>query len=332
MQQVKPEDITSKDYYFDSYAHFGIHEQMIKDSVRTGSYQEAIERNRKVFEGKVVLDVGCGTGILSMFAVRAGAKHVYAVDCSSIFYMAKEIVELNKFQDKITLIHGMIEKIELPVKVDIIISEWMGYALLYESMLDSVLYARDKWLAPNGLILPDRAVLWICGIEDKEYKSQKINFWKDVYGFNMKCIQSSVLQEPLVDVVNPDCISSSLQLRSFDLYTVKKEDLSFESPFRLNVTRNDYLTAFVVYFDIGFTSLDFPVWFSTSPRAVSTHWRQSVFYLSEELVVSRNETVTGSLSVRPNARNHRDLDFSISFQHKGKINGLVSAVDSYRMR
>lgn len=60
----------------------------------------------------------------------------------------------NKLSDKITIIKGKIEEITLPVeKVDIIISEWMGYFLLYESMFDSVLYARDKWLKPEGLVI-----------------------------------------------------------------------------------------------------------------------------------------------------------------------------------
>jgi protein arginine N-methyltransferase 1 len=58
--------------------------------------------------------------------------------------------------------------------VDIIISEWMGYFLLYESMLDTVLFARDRYLAPGGLIFPDKATLKICGIEDGEYKEEKI--------------------------------------------------------------------------------------------------------------------------------------------------------------
>lgn len=61
-------------------------------------------------------------------------------------------------EDKITLIKGKVEEVELPVdKVDIIISEWMGYFLLYESMLSTVLFARDKWLKPDGLLFPDRA-------------------------------------------------------------------------------------------------------------------------------------------------------------------------------
>ena len=52
----------------------------------------------------------------------------------------------------------------------------MGYFLLYESMLDTVLYARDKWLDKNGYMLPDHATITLAGIEDKDYKSGKINF------------------------------------------------------------------------------------------------------------------------------------------------------------
>lgn len=68
------------------------------------------------------------------------------------------------------------EDVVLPVQyVDIIISEWMGYFLLYESMLGTVLYARDKYLRPEtGIMLPDKAVLFLCGIEDEEYKSEKV--------------------------------------------------------------------------------------------------------------------------------------------------------------
>lgn len=80
--QIENSEMTSKDYYFDSYAHFGIHEEMLKDEVRTLSYRSSIYQNRHLFKDKIVLDVGCGTGILSMFAAKAGAKHVYGVSYS----------------------------------------------------------------------------------------------------------------------------------------------------------------------------------------------------------------------------------------------------------
>lgn len=82
-----------------------------------------------VLQGKVVLDIGCGTGILSMFAAKSGAAKVIGIECSNIVEYAKQIVEDNRFSNIITLIKGKVEDVELPdgiQKVDIIISEWMG--------------------------------------------------------------------------------------------------------------------------------------------------------------------------------------------------------------
>ena len=81
------------DYYFNSYSSHHIHEEMLKDQSRTLAYQRAIEGNPEDFKDKIVLDIGCGTGILSIFAARAGAKHVYAVDNAEVALYAKEIVK-----------------------------------------------------------------------------------------------------------------------------------------------------------------------------------------------------------------------------------------------
>lgn len=107
--------------------------------------------------------------------MKAGAKHVIGVDMSSIIEKAREIVAVNGLSDRITLLQGKMEEVQLPFpKVDIIISEWMGYFLLYESMLDTVLYARDRYLVPGGKIFPDKATMYLAGIEDGEYKDDKI--------------------------------------------------------------------------------------------------------------------------------------------------------------
>ncbi|POY72204.1 putative Methyltransferase [Rhodotorula taiwanensis] len=311
---------TSADYYADSYAHFGIHEEMLKDEVRTLSYRNSMWNNKHLFKDKVVLDVGCGTGILSMFAAKAGAKKVIGVDMSNIIDQAQKIVAANGFADTITLIKGKMEEVVLPVdKVDIIISEWMGYFLLYESMLDSVLYARDRYLVPNGLMFPDEATMYLAAIEDQEYKDEKIGFWDDVYGFDYSCIKEIALREPLVDTVElRSVVSNPCKLATFDLLKVTKEDLTFMADFKLVATRNDYVHAFLGWFDCAFRACHKPVSFSTGPHAKYTHWKQTVFYLSDMVTVQQGEAIEGKISVAPNQRNPRDLDIVIDYEAKGE--------------
>uniref|UniRef100_A0A6I8PCV9 type I protein arginine methyltransferase n=1 Tax=Ornithorhynchus anatinus TaxID=9258 RepID=A0A6I8PCV9_ORNAN len=264
-EKPNAEDMTSKDYYFDSYAHFGIHEEMLKDEVRTLTYRNSMFHNRHLFKDKVVLDVGSGTGILCMFAAKAGAKKVIGIECSSISDYAVKIVKANKLDHVVTIIKGKVEEVELPVdKVDIIISEWMGYCLFYESMLNTVLYARDKWL-------------------------------------------------------------------EVDIYTVKVEDLTFTSPFCLQVKRNDYIHALVAYFNIEFTRCHKRTGFSTSPESPYTHWKQTVFYMEDYLTVKTGEEIFGTIGMRPNAKNNRDLDFTIDLDFKGQLCELSCSTD-YRMR
>uniref|UniRef100_A0A182PN09 type I protein arginine methyltransferase n=1 Tax=Anopheles epiroticus TaxID=199890 RepID=A0A182PN09_9DIPT len=330
------EDMTSRDYYFDSYAHFGIHEEMLKDEVRTLTYRNAMYHNKHLFKGKVVLDIGCGTGILSMFAAKAGAAKVIAIECSNIIDYAQKIIEANNLKETITLVKGKVEEVTLPDgydQVDIIISEWMGYCLFYESMLDTVIYARDKWLKKDtGMMFPDRCTLFVTAIEDRQYKDEKINWWDDVYGFNMSSIRKVAISEPLVDVVDPkQVVTSAYMVKEIDLYTVRKEDLEFESSFCLMVKRNDFIQALVTYFNVEFTKCHKRLGFSTAPDAPYTHWKQTVFYFDDYLTVKKGEEVHGTFKMKPNVRNNRDLDFTIDLQFKGELS-KVDEKNHYRMR
>eukprot|EP00043_Microstomoeca_roanoka_P005418 m.55591 g.55591 ORF g.55591 m.55591 type:complete len:350 (+) comp12958_c0_seq1:333-1382(+) len=321
VEETEADDLTSKDYYFDSYSHFGIHEEMLKDEVRTLTYRKSIEQNAHLVKDKIVLDVGCGTGILSLFAARAGAAHVYSVDCSDIIDQARIIANANGFGDKITFFKGKMEEIELPVeKVDVIVSEWMGYALLYESMLNTVLKARDKYLKPDGILLPDKATICLSAIEDESYKADKVDWWNNVYGFDMSCIKGLVIREPLVDVVDKhQFVTRAEPIFDIDVAVVKEEELSYDVPFKLVCRRDDYVHALVMHFDIEFAQCHKRVWFSTSANSYYTHWKQTVFYLEKVLAVKAGEEITGRIRCYPNARNHRDLNFDLDIKFEGEL-------------
>ena len=138
--------------------------RMLKDTVRTMAYQNAIMQNGGLFKDKIVLDVGSGSGILSLFAVKSGAKQVYSIQKGNIYIHTRNIIKENGLEDKITIINGFVEEIVLPIKeVDIIISEQMGYFLLYESMFDSVLYARERigWLEMEYFFQTKQPCTWL---------------------------------------------------------------------------------------------------------------------------------------------------------------------------
>uniref|UniRef100_A0A8D0Q0L6 Protein arginine N-methyltransferase domain-containing protein n=1 Tax=Sus scrofa TaxID=9823 RepID=A0A8D0Q0L6_PIG len=312
-EKPNAEDMTSKDYYFDSYAHFGIHEEMLKDEVRTLTYRNSMFHNRHLFKDKVVLDVGSGTGILCMFAAKAGARKVIGIECSSISDYAVKIVKANKLD------HGEPSKRTGRVQ---------GQRL--RAPVTGPFPAPPQ--APDGLIFPDRATLYVTAIEDRQYKDYKIHWWENVYGFDMSCIKDVAIKEPLVDVVDPkQLVTNACLIKEVDIYTVKVEDLTFTSPFCLQVKRNDYVHALVAYFNIEFTRCHKRTGFSTSPESPYTHWKQTVFYMEDYLTVKTGEEIFGTIGMRPNAKNNRDLDFTIDLDFKGQLCELSCSTD-YRMR
>ena len=332
----EPPGLTHKDYYTDSYGRLSIHEDMLKDRVRTETYKDAILHNKHLFHRKVVLDVGCGSGILSMFAAQAGAAKVIGVEMSSIADHASKIVVENGFEDVITILKGKLEDLELPDginQVDIIISEWMGYCLLYESMLDSVIFARDKWLAPSGLVFPDRCTLFISGMEDEARKEEKFDIWEDLYGFKMSAMKRISMSEPSVEYVhNSSIVTTTCLLKEVDIQVCKKEDLQFSSSFHLEAATKATISALVTHFTVEFTHCHQPLMFSTGPEAVSTHWKQTVFYLKNSFSVMEGQEVSGSFRLLPNYRNYRDLDFVVTVRHQGEEEEVVLERTVFKLR
>ncbi|KAI8367011.1 S-adenosyl-L-methionine-dependent methyltransferase [Choanephora cucurbitarum] len=314
-------------YYFNGYAQNEIHEQMLKDKARTEAYRDFAYENKDVFKDKVVLDVGCGTGILSMFAARAGAKQVFSVDNSAIIEKAKLNIKENGLDHIITCVRGKVEEIKLPVnKVDIIVSEWMGYFLLFEAMLDSVLVARDRWLAPNGIMAPSHTRILICALEDESLKNDRVHYWNDVYGFKMSAMKPN-LEEALVDYIQPHSVMSDVvTIKDLYLQDITIKQLDFSNPFKITVKRDGQIHAFSGWFDTWFTrdghaiplereaqKVEGEVYMTTSPFGEDTHWKQTTFILEESLDVKAGDQIEGVFTCHKGRENPRELECQIEY-------------------
>ncbi|XP_039250796.1 protein arginine N-methyltransferase 6-like [Styela clava] len=328
--------------YFESYCDISVHEEMLGDGERTNAYKKAIFSCRDAISGKVVLDVGAGTGILSCFCAQVGAAKVYAVEASKIAKQAEKVVEHNGLQDRVQVIHGVMEEVNLPEKVDIIVSEWMGYCLLYESMLSSVIWARDKWLKPGGLMLPDHATIFVAPVCDDEVMVEKVNFWNDmdeVYGVDMACLipfaRESLAKEVMVKCIGGESVLSHEQtVAKLDLYTVTTDDLSLvQYKFSFKCFGIADLQGFSVWFDVKFSGHDVSTYklacngdkkdsqsnnhtknsviLSTSPFKPETHWKQSILYLDNEVAVQQDSDISGKIQLRPEKYNPRFLSITL---------------------
>ncbi|CAH1799963.1 unnamed protein product [Owenia fusiformis] len=303
--------------YVDGYSHFGIHQEMLQDRIRTESYRDFIYANKELFKGKVVLDIGCGTGILSMFAAKAGASKVIGIDMSDIIYPAMDIVRENKLDDIITLVKGRVEDVTIPVdKVDIIISEWMGYFLLFESMLDTVLYARDRWLHPGGIICPSHCSLNLLGVSDPDLYQRNIGYWSDVYGFKMSCLRGDILQEAVEIIVRSDKIATQpCTIKEIDIHTCSTKELDFVSPIKLTALTDTTIYSIAGYFDITFAAQQphSKVEFSTSPKSTPTHWKQTVFHLHTPVTLAKGESLEGKIVCKKNPKDPRSLVIKLTY-------------------
>lgn len=158
------------------------HRRLLADTVRTQSLQRAIAQT--VRAGDVVLDLGSGTGILACFACQAGARKVYAVEAGDAVGLARELCRKNGLQDRVVFLQELSARVDLPDRVDVLVTETLGNFGLEEGLLGAVIDARARFLKPNGAIIPQSVELFITPVE-LHAAYRRIETWtNDLYGLD----------------------------------------------------------------------------------------------------------------------------------------------------
>ncbi|KAM5149007.1 protein arginine N-methyltransferase 6 [Mantella aurantiaca] len=311
--------------YFQCYSDITIHEEMLSDTVRTNAYKTAIFRSQDLLLGKTVLDVGAGTGILSVFCAQAGASKVYAVEASTVSQLACDVIKHNGMEGQIEVIPSAVESANIPGEVDVIVSEWMGYSLMYESMLSSVLYARDKWLKPGGLMFPAHADLFIAPINDTAVE-ERLDFWsgvKDLYGVDMSCVETFARKcimgkDMAVCPIYPEnVLSHPVKFATLNLATITLEDIAnIKGSFRFSCYGSSLIHGFAIWFSVSFPG-EKGLTLSTSPYGPETHWKQTALYLEDEVQVEMDTEISGDIQMSPSENNPRHLCVSVTYSIGG---------------
>lgn len=307
--------------YFQFYGFLSQQQNMLQDYIRTATYQNAMLQNLVDFEDKVVLDVGAGSGILSFFAIQAGAQLVYAVEASSMAVHCMELVKGNHLANKIVVLAGKIEEVTLPEKVDVIVSEPMGYMLYNERMLESYLHAK-KFLKPEGLMYPSSGTLYTAPfMDDAVYMEHyaKAYFWSQTsfHGVDLSFVRSSALEEyyrqPIVDTFDTRILLASPVSHVVDFATAQESDLhriTIPVHFKLYSTGTVHGLAF--WFDVCFRGTQQTVWLSTAPSQPLTHWYQVRCLFRSPVVCRCGQELTGFIYMVANERQSYDVKIELT--------------------
>jgi len=256
------------------YAELEVHRTMICDRVRTEAFRRAIDA--VVRPGDVVLDVGAGSGILSLFAARAGAARVYAVEATTIAVVAEQLAAANGVSDIVRVIEGDVLDIELPEKVDVIVSEWLGGFGIDEGMLVPVIAARDRWLKPGGTMIPRSVTAWTALVHDR-YVGEAVQFLRDnPYGLRLDNLVEMTINEIFYSgtfrhlaVDDRRSEPSALWTTDANLVTFDEAQAPHEAEVVLQVNEHGWANALALWFSAELapgTSL------RVGPGDPPTHW------------------------------------------------------------
>ncbi|MGJ8696619.1 MAG: methyltransferase domain-containing protein [Verrucomicrobiaceae bacterium] len=297
-----------------SYRDLSNHGAMLQDEVRCQAFRDALFE--VVTPDSVVLDIGAGTGILSIFAAQAGAKQVYAVERSPVAQQAKKIITANGLSDRITVLQAEMETLELPEKVDVIVSEWLGGYGVDENLLPIVIQARDRWLKPGGLMIPGTTTSWMAPAYDK-YLQEEIDFWNgQPYGVDLSILSDDAQRrsEPSCHHIKPDDLACEAQhMWTIDSHTctADRANGTFEAKLEFIAESNTVINSLAAWFE---TKSALTVELSNAPSCPDTHWGRTVFPIGKTVFVEKGTRIKVHFVHEPYGKGHSNAKWSVEIE------------------
>ncbi|KAH8382733.1 hypothetical protein KR009_004981, partial [Drosophila setifemur] len=306
-------------------------DSMLMDTITTNAYNRIFKRQESIFKDKIVLDVGCRSGLLSLMSVEAGAVKVIGVGNMQSAKIVKKALSGGEKEDIFEMVEGSIENIRLPCglkKVDIIVSEWIGkvfyksHSVFVDSLFKEVIFARDKWLTKGGHIIPNIARLFISGISKHHRPSVSVSILEKDHPDHQHSVQEPVC---LIEgyVTKDQLITEKFLLRKIDLRTADSDDDVFRVKFKLKGLEDGPLGAMVLHSDISFARIGGGgrLLFSTSPKHPRTYLKQTIMFLDDNVTVAKDQLLHGALGLYRNPEEYRGVQFSLAFD---RIDGVSS--------
>lgn len=298
-------------YDSECYAQLSLHRWMLRDGIRNESYRQALIHAVK--PGDTVLDMGAGTGVLSIFAAQAGAAEVFAVERTSIAKFATKLIAENGCADRIKVMQTDLEDANLPRKVDVIVSEWMGGLGVDENMLAPLVMARDRHLAPGGRIVPAAvtAVVAPAFVEEIAYQQ---NLWRSKpHGIDMSSIAASAADEAYMSQAR--ILAEDLRAKPQPMWThvamttsLQQADSPFIAKLQFVVDSPGIVSALAAWFtaDMGDgTTL------TNAVGAPDTHWGRMLLPLTAPVEVNTGDVINAEVHCLPSVPGSCEFSWTV---------------------
>ncbi|HXA18367.1 MAG TPA: 50S ribosomal protein L11 methyltransferase [Thermoanaerobaculia bacterium] len=279
------------------------HFVMMQDTVRVSAYRRAIFRHCR---DKVVVEIGCGSGILSIFAAKAGARRVIAIEESRIADLAAAMFEANGVADRVELRRANSRDVSVDERADVIIHEVLGVDPFGENILRFIEDARERLLAPDGRLIPSAMDVYCVGFEvaDRPYLDRaracaQLSELEGLHGIDFSAFRQFVSEtqpdpfpRPLGDLgltqFTPRILTAETHLYRVDFASGSSETIEPRNDLRLRVLHPGTLGGVVVYFR---AHLDDDTFLSTSPYALRTSWGWNARALSKIVAVEPGQEI-----------------------------------------